>query len=176
MKMLLLEFALISCSGCVSATGRVETNAAFALPSGVEVRIVEAPFLETQFRLDGCNEVGAACRINGHIPYGVESDIPKTYIKSISVTFQKKTHSLDASDMYDAWGSRHLQHKGSVRYFGGECFDENNCQFRGLFSDAAGSFVAEWRIVNGYSYRTVLTTSDDVMDLFMKHIDPPTFD
>jgi hypothetical protein len=50
------------------------------------------------------------------------------------------------------------------------------CQFRGIFSDAAGSYAAEWKIINGKSYRTFLTSSKDVLDLFIKNIDPPTFE
>jgi hypothetical protein len=78
--------------------------------------------------------------------------------------------------MYNAWGSRPLEHKGTVRYFGGKCFDAHNCQFRGLFSDAAGSFVAEWRIVSDQATRTVLTDSNDVMHLFIANIDPPEYE
>jgi hypothetical protein len=78
--------------------------------------------------------------------------------------------------MYNAWGVRDLVEKGGIRYFGGMCVDINNCQFRGLFSDAAGSFVAEWKVVGGESIRTVLTNSSDVIDLFLKHIDPPEYE
>jgi hypothetical protein len=78
--------------------------------------------------------------------------------------------------MYNAWGSRPLEFIGSVRYFGGKCVDAKNCSFRGLFSDAGGSFVAEWRVINGVSTRTVLTDSSDVVSLFMKNIDPPEYE
>ena len=78
--------------------------------------------------------------------------------------------------MYDAWGARPLEQEGVIRYFGGKCFDKENCQLRGVFSDGAGSFVAEWRIVNGHAARTVLTTSSDVVNLFKQHIDPPSFE
>lgn len=78
--------------------------------------------------------------------------------------------------MYNGWGSHPLEYKGVIRYFGGKCFDTKNCQFRGLFSDAAGTFVAEWRIVNELPIRTMLTNSDDVVNLFIKNIDPPEFD
>ena len=78
--------------------------------------------------------------------------------------------------MYDAWGARPLEVKGVVRYFGGKCFDTKNCQLRGLFSDAAGSFVAEWQIVGGLPTRTILTSSSDVVHLFMNNIDPPVFE
>jgi hypothetical protein len=77
--------------------------------------------------------------------------------------------------MYDAWGGRPLEYKGTIRYFGGKCSDQKNCQFRGIFSDGAGSFVAEWRIVGGVPTRTVLSGSDDIVHLFMKNIDPPEF-
>jgi hypothetical protein len=78
--------------------------------------------------------------------------------------------------MYDAWGSRPLEIKGVIRYFGGNCRDEKNCQFRGLFSDAAGSFVAEWFIVDGRPMRTVLTDTNDIVNFFSKNIDPPVFE
>jgi hypothetical protein len=78
--------------------------------------------------------------------------------------------------MYDAWGSRPLEVKGVIRYFGGRCVDSQSCQFRGIFSDGAGSFVAEWIISGGLVLRTILSGSVDVIDLFIKDIDPPTFE
>jgi hypothetical protein len=106
---------------------------------------------------------------------GVAFGLPKAYVKSISISYNNRSYSLDATDMYDAWGSRPLERKGVVRYFGGKCFDPKNCQLRGLFSDGAGSFVAEWRVVDGVSVRTILSGSDDIVHLFTEHIDPPEF-
>lgn len=168
----LAPLSILSCTTPAVA----DSSTALTLPSGVEVRIVEAPFVKSNFKIDGCSEAEASCRINGHAPFGTDDDLPKTYVKSISITFQKKTYVLDVSDMYDAWGSRPLEHKGVTRYFGGQCSDANNCQVRGLFSDAAGSFVAEWQVINGLPVRTILTSSTDVVNLFQDHIDPPTFE
>lgn len=148
----------------------------FSLPSGVEVKIIEAPFQKSLFKIEGCSEQDSVCLINGHIIFGVAFGLPKTYLKNIIVSFRGQSYSLDVSDMYNAWGSRPLEYKGTIRYFGGKCFDAKHCQFRGLFSDAAGSYVAEWIVVNGKSIRTVLTSSNDVVSLFMKNIDPPSFD
>lgn len=153
-----------------------DTTAAFTLPSGVAVRIVEAPFKASRFKVQGCSGQDSGCRINGRIPIGTAFGLPKTYVKSITVSFKGRSYPLDASDMYNGWGGRPLEVPGVVRYFGGKCFDAKDCQFRGLFSDAAGAFVAEWRIVNGVSIRTVLTDSDDVVNLFMQNIDPPEFE
>ena len=159
-----------------SASAFADTEAAFTLPSGVIVKITEAPFQKKLFKVSGCTGGNAVCRINGRTPVGSALELRKTYVKRISVSYQGQSYFLNASDMYDAWGTRPLEVKGAVRYFGGKCSDAKNCQFRGLFSDAAGTFVAEWQIVNGLSNRTVLTDSNDIVNLFMQHIDPPEFE
>lgn len=174
MKRSLLGGALLGASFVYGGGAAFAGNVAFMLPSGVHVEIVEAPFVKTRFTVSGCDNNDEGCLINGHVPFGSDSRLPKTYVKSITVFYQGKSYSLDASNMYDAWGDRPLEMKG-VRYFGGRCFDTSNCQFRGLFSDAAGSFVAEWMVVNGVPVRTVLTNSSDVVNLFIQHIDPPEF-
>lgn len=153
-----------------------DTTSMFTLPSGVEVKIIEAAFDKSRFKVEGCSDRDSVCRINGHVPVGIAFGLPKTYVKRITVSFKGRSYSLNVSDMYNAWGSRPLEHPGGIRYFGGKCFDTKNCQVRGIFSDAAGTFVAEWRVVNGLPVRTVLTDSNDIVDLFMKNIDPPEFD
>jgi hypothetical protein len=159
----------------ISTLALADTEAAFTLPSGVNIKIVEAPFDKKSFNVSGCTDTGDVCLINGRIPLGAASSLPKTYVKSIEVSYRKQSYLLDVSDMYDAWGGRPLEYKGTIRYFGGKCSDQKNCQFRGIFSDGAGSFVAEWRIVGGVPTRTVLSGSDDIVHLFMKNIDPPEF-
>jgi hypothetical protein len=159
----------------LQAAGSVAEGVVFTLPTGVKVSILEAPFKPTEWRVDGCSPEAKACRINGRLPFGAAFGMPRTYVKRITVEYQGRAHALDATDMYNAWGSRPLEVKGAVRYFGGKCFDAHNCQFRGLFSDAAGSFVAEWRIVNDQATRTVLTDSNDVVHLFIANIDPPEY-
>jgi hypothetical protein len=169
-----IAMMLIVTCGVMSAQG-AESHATFTLPSGVRVEITEANFEGSGFATSGCSGQGEECRINGSVPFGSAQRIPKTYVKAITVSYENKSYSLDASNMYDAWGTRSLEHKGIVRYFGGKCFNQDNCHFRGLFSDAAGSFVAEWQVVDGLPIRTILTDSNDVVNLFSKNIDPPEF-
>lgn len=169
--MAFVAFGLLPSFGRATSIPEVE----FKLPSGVRVKIVESAFDKDRFRISGCTETSQACLINGQIPFGVDSGLPKTYVKSITVYYERQSYLLDASSMYNAWGDRPLEVKG-VRYFGGNCIDAKNCHFRGLFSDGAGSFVAEWQIVDGVSLRTMLTGSDDVVNLFMQHIDPPQYE
>lgn len=160
----------------LTTTTIADMTSTFTLPSDIEVKIVEATFKKSLFKVEGCLGKDSICRINGHVPFGIAYGLPKTYVKSITVSFQGRVYSLDVSDMYNAWGSRPLAYQSKIRYFGGKCSDVKNCQIRGIFSDAAGTFVAEWRVVNELPVRTVLTDSSDVVDLFIKNIDPPEFE
>src|SRR5271168_566164 len=105
-----------------SAPSLADTEATFALPSGVKVKIIEAPFDKKLFKISGCTEDGATCFINGHVSFGVAFGLPTTYPKSISVSYGDQSYALDVSDMYNAWGRRPLEYKGSIRLFGGKCF------------------------------------------------------
>jgi hypothetical protein len=170
----LLPFLAVSVVLSMAANAQAVSRATFTLPSGVIVTVTEAPFNKSRFHVSGCSGNGA-CLINGRIPFGFGAQLPNTYVKSITVTFKGHTYALDASDMYDAWQNRPLEYKG-IRYFGGKCDEPGYCQFRGLFSDGIGSFVAEWSVVDGRAFRTVLTSSDDIVDLISKHIDPPEYE
>jgi hypothetical protein len=159
----------------VTSVWAADKHSAFTLPSGVKVEIVEGDFTDSGFAASECNGQSAKCRINGHIPFGNALTIPKSYVKKLDVSYSDRSYSLDVSNMYNAWGGRPLESRQAVRYFGGRCDDQENCRFRGLFSDAAGAFAAEWVVMGGLSARTVLTDSSDILKLFREHIDPPEF-
>lgn len=167
---LVLTTALLAIGTRSALAGEAIT---FLLPGGVRIEIVEVPFKSASFTVLGCTAQSTACLINGHIPFGTDLELPKTYVSKITASYQGQTYLLDSSNMYNAWGGRDFETKSGVRYFGGKCFDAKNCQFRGVFSDAAGTFVAEWKVIDGISLRTVLTNSSDVVGLFLKHIVPP---
>lgn len=163
-------------SEALQAADRTDGVTRLALPSGVVVEIVEAAFADATFKVVGCKGEGGPCLINGLVPFGSDYGIPRTYVKSIKTTYGGRSHLLDVSGMYNAWGKRPLEYKGTIRYFGGSCSDRDNCHFRGLFSDGAGAFVAEWHVVDGMASRTVLTDSSDIIELFRRNIDPPDFE
>lgn len=148
----------------------------FKLNSGITVSIEEAPFNPQGHEIVNCEGSEIPCLIDGSFPYGANFSLPSTYLKKLVISFEGKSHSLDTSHMFNAWGNRPLEVKGVIRYLGGHCYDSEHCALRGLFSDAAGSYVAEWVVINGVSSRTVLTSSDDVVHLFMKNIDPPVYE
>jgi hypothetical protein len=136
----------------------------FTLPSGLDIRIVEAPLTSSTH---------PNCRRNGR-PVKFMEYRPRTYVKDISVAHAGKRIHLDSTCMTDAWNGRPLEHKGSIRYFGGTCEGDGEsrfCVLRGVFADASESFVAEWTVSGSTSSRTVLSSSIDILDLFFRNID-----
>jgi len=165
-----MTFALVLLQATLLAPGAAQ----FTLPSGVKVKIEEATFSPGRARIEKGPRGGLL--IDGKIPFGVLLELPKTYVKSITIEYRGRTRSLDVSGMYDAWNQRPLS-DGPVRYFGGRCDDDSGqCVVRGVFSDGMASFVAEWVVADGVSQRTVITASGDVVNLFLNHIDPPSYD
>lgn len=143
-----------------------DSVASFKLASGHKVTIVEAPFAESKLKYSE----SAPCLVDGHIPFGTDCSLPTTYVKRIAVEVRGKTLQLDASHMFNAWGTRHLTtYEGKpVTYFVGACPSKELCIFRGLFSDGAGSFVAEWKVFQGATTRTVISSDEELISLFMK--------
>ena len=148
----------------------------FDLGNGIKVSILEEKFDPKSHKIENCENSNIPCRIDSHIPYGTAFNMPRTELKELKLTTESGTYKLDTTGMYNAWGERPLEYKGSIKYLGAYCFNPQNCTLRGIFSDAAGSYVAEWLILNGISTRTVLSSSDDIMHLFMTNIEPPRYD
>src|SRR5690349_7790404 len=80
----------------------------FRLPSGVAVRLVEAAFDVSKFNVAGCDEKGPICRVNGRPAFGTDLSLPRTYLKNLRVSFKNQNYLLDTSQMFNAWGDRHL--------------------------------------------------------------------
>jgi len=171
-KIKILVLLILSLASSIFAD-KVST---FELLSNVKVTIIESKFDKKSFNIERCSNNSSICKINGSIPFGIDLNIPKTYVKDIKIEFDNTFYTLNSKDMYNAWGDKSFYVKDTIQYFGGECFDKKHCQFRGIFSDASGSFVAEWYIIDGLPVRTILSNSNDLINLFSENINPPIFD
>ena len=148
----------------------------FVLKDGIKISILEVPFDPSSHIVENCDKSQIPCLIDGHFPYGTAFDMPRSQLEELTLSIGNASYKLDTTGMYNAWGKRPLEYKGSIRYLGAHCYNERSCTLRGVFSDAAGSYVAEWKIINGKPHRTVLSSSEDIMYLFMKNIDPPFYE
>ncbi|MFV0481009.1 MAG: hypothetical protein ACK5LP_03395 [Campylobacteraceae bacterium] len=156
-----------------------EVKTEITLSKGEKLVIVEEDFDAVRFNIKNCKsgEADIICTINNRLPFGTDGDIPKTYLKSLSVIFGDKTFNLDTSNMYNAWNDRHL-FASANNYFGVVCYESEEiyCVFRGVFGDAAGSYTAEWIASNDKVTRTILTNQIDVINFMMNNLEAPEFE
>jgi len=168
--LLLLIFVL------VNTAKADETKTTLQFENSIEVTIIENQFAPNKADIKMCQGGKVVCLIDGAVPFGSAGSMPKTYVKSITLKVEDKSYNLDTSNMYNAWGKRPKEIPGIIKYMAVHCYSSDFCTLRGLFGDAAGSYVGEWSIGNGTPVRTILTGQNDVINLFMQHIDPPVFD
>jgi hypothetical protein len=109
MKRNLVVAAPLASGTCSVWAAPEDKGVGFVLPSGVRVEITEAAFKRSAFRVVGCKQGGSICTIDGHFPFGSNLTIPSIYLKKITVTYGGKSHSLDSSNMHNAWGARPLR-------------------------------------------------------------------
>jgi hypothetical protein len=134
-----------------------QTTARIALAKDVQVAFHASAFRPELHKVK--NE-GGVVFVDGKQIYGTDVTWPKTKLLSASITISGVPVSLDVSQMYNPWIGKapdatyfHL-----TPYEGGWLLD-------GMFSDAAGSYVARWRIIAGTAFREIL--SDDVALIHM---------
>jgi hypothetical protein len=144
------------------------------LSGGIRIEIVEVPFVADAHKIVGCRG-SSHCTIDGAPPFGSQSEVPSVIMERISVFVNGREYLLPIENMYDAWGAARGSQDEHTRYrhFGGSCYSATFCTFRGVFSDGASCFAAQWEIIEGQPQRTVFTGSSDILDLFQKNIDPP---
>lgn len=174
-KVVFLILSIIASAGPALAAEN-ESVATIELGKNIKASLTERAFYPGQAKIETCSSGSGICGINGGIPFGIASGMPKTFLSKLTVSVEQKTYTLDTSNMYDAWGKRPIEGKGAVRHLAASCYGPLNCIVRGIFSDGTGAYVAEWAIVDGRASRTMLTGSTDIVDLFLKHIDPPGFE
>jgi hypothetical protein len=166
---------LLGLAGAATAADD-ELTASYEFGKNTKVTLLEKVFDPRQARVETCRGGAGVCRINDAIPFGVSSGMPKTFLAKVTLEVDRKTYTLDSGGMYNAWGKKPGDGQGTAQRLSAQCFDAYNCIVRGLFSETAGAYIAEWAIVDGHASRTMLTGSRDVVELFKKHIEPPLFE
>jgi len=163
---------LLMLSGC--SYGKETIKSSIAFDGDLELTFVESIYSKGE--LERCAGSKVNCFQNGVPAFGVGSLPPKSYLAKLTLTYKDKIYVLDTKNMYNAGAERGREVKGVVEYFYAHCYDQENCVVRGLFSDAGGSYVAEWQVINGASIRTILTSSGDIVQKFISNIRPPVYE
>ncbi len=96
--------------------------------------------------------------IDGKPIFGTDLELPKYFLKSASLQIVSKAIDLEVDNMYNPWYGKCLSKK-SVEFnsYGYEM------RLSLLLSDGAGTYLAEWLIIEESSSRTILTKDDDLI-------------
>jgi hypothetical protein len=143
------------------------------LGKNISATIIERPFDGEKRSVERCHDGPGICRIDGGTPFGVAAGTPDIVLAKLSLGVGGRNYDLDTSNMYNP-GSGRRREAGPL--LAAVCYDSANCVVRGIFSDGVAVYVAEWAIVDGKSSRTILTGSNDVVELFRNRLAPPSFE
>jgi len=128
--------------------------------NGYTVNIAFSKFDQKKHKLDWC-EKGYLCNIDGAHFIGTDGSMPVASIHNIYLNLNGKAINLSSKNMYiGSWKYAELNAINiTVRKLSKHLF-----KVRGVFSDGAGAFYAEWNVLGGTSMRTVLSDSESLID------------
>ncbi|AWV97222.1 hypothetical protein [Arcticibacterium luteifluviistationis] len=97
--------------------------------------------------------------IDGEIIYGTDGDLPSSKLTSVKLFIGKESYELETKGMFNPW---------FLDYFNGEHFILKPYGIKGFkllayFSDGAGTYGAEWKILEKSSIRTILTNEESIL-------------
>lgn len=91
--------------------------------------------------------------------FGTDGEIPKYMLAKAVLTLNGHLYKLQVDRMYNPWfgdDTRYYPSKDAFKLVKkGSVY-----KLRGMFSDGAGGYEAEWQITNRAAVRTVLTSDD----------------
>lgn len=111
------------------------------------------PFTPTQHKITTCTVLDwtGTCLIDGKPFFGTDWETPKSQLVEATVVINgRKDVKLDVSNMFNPWTGEARKKDFKITEV------EGGLLIHGEFSDGAGSYVAEWLVVDGSSVRTKL--------------------
>jgi hypothetical protein len=156
-KSLILTPAIVAALIVTSGQSRSATNTyTIPLKNEMSLELTADPFDPAKHRVTECDLSGfkGICLIDDKPVFGTDWTLPRSQLLKASVKIGTDLIDLDVSSMYNPWFE-----KPDPRDFNAESV-YGGYRIRGFFSDAAGSYHAEWFIVQGKSVRTMLANAE----------------
>jgi len=143
---------------------------------GAKIVITETSCSSHQ-KLKASDHIGKDPCLIGVLTPGDIAIRAKTRVSSIMANVGKKEYRLPSDGLLNAWGGgRNENVHTKNRMLGGNCYDSDDCIFRGVFDQGRETcaVAVQWEIVAGRVSRTVFTCSGDLVGFFESHIEPPS--
>ena len=126
------------------------------LKDNIILEMTAPPFDAAKHRITECEVMGSkvVCLIDDKPVFGTDWTLPRSQLAQATVKIGSRVVDLDVSCMFNPWFE-----KPDARDFTAESV-YGGYLIRGNFSDAAGTYKAEWLIVENGSVRTQLVETE----------------
>lgn len=123
------------------------------LAEGMSLHMTVAPFKPERHKITKCQIIdwSGICLIDGKPVFGTDWGLPRNQLVQADLKIGSKTVSLDVSCMYNVTPTPQDFTLEKV---------EGGYLIRGRFSDGAGSYEAEWFVIQNSSVRTRLANRE----------------
>jgi hypothetical protein len=139
--------------GVASASEKKPEEATIKLSKNIILKMKSKPFIPNQHKITTCKVLDwtGTCLIDGKPLFGTDWETPRSQLVEATVELDGLTKvKLDVSNMFDPWTGEPKKKDFKVTEV------EGGFLIHGEFSDGAGSYIAEWLVVDGSSVRTKL--------------------
>lgn len=143
-------------SACASTSASQFTS---SYTAGINITAEVSSFVSDSRELGYCGDY--LCLISGAPFWGSDGKIPHSKLSKLVVTIGAERISLDTQGMYNPVLTQDtMSERIDVNHSWGDVY-----RVKGVFSDGAGSYIAEWLIIKGKTLRTFIGDRESIADL-----------
>ena len=155
-KLYLLFFFFFFAFFC-SANGNNTIKANFQ--NGINIIVQVNVFDMKKHKFQYCGDY--LCLIDQKPFFGTDGKMPQKYLEALIFEMNGTQIPLEVTGMYEPLiNKENIKNKISVSHHWGDVF-----KVRAMFSDGAGSYIAEWLIIKNESTRTHISDLESLFDL-----------
>jgi hypothetical protein len=131
----------------------ISNSYTISLGDGMSLRMTVLPFEPKKHKITKCQIIdwSGICLIDGKPVFGTDWGLPRNQLVQAELRIGPKTINLDVSCMYNVTPTPQDFTLEKV---------EGGILIRGQFSDGAGSYEAEWFVIENSSVRTRLANKE----------------
>lgn len=139
-----------------------KNNAIINLDSISTLELTREPFNPKKHNIETLQNI--VISIDKSPLFGSDGDLPNTQLTKAILKIKNKTYNLQVDNMYNPWTGDEL----NINFFSIIHDGKNHHILKGVFSDGAGTYAAEWLIEWNSSIRNIITKDEIIIQSYFK--------
>ena len=140
----------------------------FQLNRTASITFEQAPFkaVGKTFKYNESRELNVSkslTTINGKPVFGTDGEMPRYILAKATLLLNGHSYHLQTDGMYNPWATAKMKREFIRLTQAGGSY-----KIQAVFSDGAGSYLAEWQVRNKVAKRTFLTADDELVTGFFQ--------